>query len=211
MDSMYKGVEKVSGEDYNVNDDCGERRPFKCFLDIGLQRSSTGAKIFAALKGGVDGGLYIPHENKRFPGYSRCVEEIQGKRGKVESTTKTTTWKPEVLRAHIFGNHVQVYMDLLKKENKDKFDRQFSKWTKALTASKCKTLEEIYTKAHAAIRKDPSFTKKAAKAGKRDVVTYKVGEKVWKSNGKTWLRHKRLSHAQRKERVQAKLLAALSK
>jgi hypothetical protein len=42
-------------------------------------------------------------------------------------------------------------------------------------------------------------------------VSYANGEQIYKSNGKTWLRHRRLSHAQRKERVQAKLLAALSK
>merc|ERR1719376_1165511 len=30
-------------------------------LDVGLARTSTGAKVFAALKGAVDGGLDIPH------------------------------------------------------------------------------------------------------------------------------------------------------
>eukprot|EP00117_Sycon_ciliatum_P012393 scpid114168/ scgid13484/ 60S ribosomal protein L5; CPR4 len=107
MDSMYKGVEKATGDSYDVNNDMGERRPFKCFLDIGLQRSTTGAKIYGALKGGVDGGLYIPHENKRFPGYSESKEEVQGKRGKVEKTSKNINWEPKVLRDHIFGNHIQ--------------------------------------------------------------------------------------------------------
>lgn len=211
MDSMYKGVEKVTGENYDVNNDMGERRPFKCFLDIGLQRSTTGAKIYGALKGGVDGGLYIPHENKRFPGYAESKEEVQGKRGKVEKTSKNVSWDPKVLREHIFGVHVQNYMDQLKKESKDRYDRQFSQWDKALKAAKVKNLEELYTKAHAAIRKDPSFKKKETKAGKREVVSFKMGEKVFKANGKTWLRHKRLTHAQRKERVQAKILAAISK
>jgi len=211
MDSMYKGVEKVSGENYDVNNDMGERRPFKCFLDIGLQRSTTGAKIYGALKGGVDGGLYIPHENKRFPGYSASKEEVQGKRGKVEKTSTQINWEPKVLRDHIFGNHVQNYMDQLKKDSKDRYDRHFSKWDKALKAAKVKNLEELYTKAHAAIRKDPSFKKKENKNNKRQEVSYKMGEQIYKANGKTWLRHRRLSHAQRKERVQAKLMAALSK
>jgi len=198
MDSMYKGVEKISGENYNVNDDAGERRPFKCFLDIGLQRSSTGAKIFGAMKGGVDGGLYIPHENKRFPGYANTKEEIQGKRGKVEKTQNTISWEPKVLRDHIFGNHIQIYMDLLKKESKDRYDAHFSKWDAALKASKCKNLEELYTKAHAAIRKDPIYKKKENKNTKREQVSFKVGEKVFKSGKGTWLRHKKLTHAQRK-------------
>jgi len=30
-------------------------------LDVGLKRTTTGAKIFGALKGAVDGGLNIPH------------------------------------------------------------------------------------------------------------------------------------------------------
>ena len=47
----------------------GERRPFKCFLDTGLVRPSTGARVFAALKGAVDGGLDIPHNDKRYAGY----------------------------------------------------------------------------------------------------------------------------------------------
>ena len=36
---------------------CGVR----CVLDVGLARTGTGAKIFAALKGACDGGLNIPH------------------------------------------------------------------------------------------------------------------------------------------------------
>ena len=47
-------------------------RPFKCLLDIGLARSTTGARVFGALKGAVDGGLDIPHSEKRFPGYKRA-------------------------------------------------------------------------------------------------------------------------------------------
>ena len=41
----------------------------RCALDVGLARTSTGAKVFAAMKGAADGGLDIPHSVKRFPGY----------------------------------------------------------------------------------------------------------------------------------------------
>jgi len=69
MDGFYKGNEKFDGEDYNVGEDPNpERRPFKAVLDIGLVRTTTGNRVFGALKGAVDGGLYIPHSNKRFPG-----------------------------------------------------------------------------------------------------------------------------------------------
>jgi large subunit ribosomal protein L5e len=115
------------------------------------------------------------------------------------------------MRDHIFGNHVQAYMDQLKKESKDRYDRHFSKWDKALKAAKVKNLEELYTKAHAAIRKDSTFKKNVNKNNKREVVSFKEGAKVFKSGKGSWLRHKRLSDAQRKERVQRKIMAALSK
>jgi large subunit ribosomal protein L5e len=69
MDSLYKGTEKFDGEDYCVGEEPNpERRPFKAVLDIGLVRTTTGNRVFGALKGAVDGGIYIPHSNKRFPG-----------------------------------------------------------------------------------------------------------------------------------------------
>lgn len=42
---------------------------FRCYLDVGLARTTTGARVFGAMKGAVDGGLNVPHSIKRFPGY----------------------------------------------------------------------------------------------------------------------------------------------
>lgn len=61
MDSIYKGVEDANGEDYCVEDIDGQPGAFRCYLDIGLARTTTGARIFGAMKGAVDGGLDIPH------------------------------------------------------------------------------------------------------------------------------------------------------
>lgn len=36
-------------------------RPFRAFLDVGLTRTTTGNRIFAAMKGALDGGIDIPH------------------------------------------------------------------------------------------------------------------------------------------------------
>ena len=66
-------------------------RPFTALLDVGLSRTTTGSKLFAALKGGVDGGLSIPHSPTRFVGYS-----------------KEDGLKPEVLRKHIFGGTLSL-------------------------------------------------------------------------------------------------------
>jgi large subunit ribosomal protein L5e len=44
-------------------------------LDVGLRRTTTGARVFGALKGAVDAGIFIPHSVKRFPGYTKAEEE----------------------------------------------------------------------------------------------------------------------------------------
>ena len=57
----YEGVTDVTGEDYNVEAMDEGPRPFRCFLDVGLTRTTTGNRVFAAMKGAADGGLDIPH------------------------------------------------------------------------------------------------------------------------------------------------------
>ena len=46
----YKGQEEPTGEDYNVEEVEDGPRPFTALLDTGLKRTSTGSKVFAALK-----------------------------------------------------------------------------------------------------------------------------------------------------------------
>lgn len=65
----FKGVENPDGEFFDIMAKEVERRPFKAYLDVGLIRTTTGNRIFGAMKGAVDGGLYVPHNNKRFPGH----------------------------------------------------------------------------------------------------------------------------------------------
>ena len=61
LHEIYTGVDEVTGEEYNVECVDGSPGAFRAFLDVGLARTSTGAKIFGALKGAVDGGMDIPH------------------------------------------------------------------------------------------------------------------------------------------------------
>jgi len=61
----------VDGEYYSVEENVNERRPFKAILDVGLTYTTVGNRIFGALKGATDGGLYVPHNTKRFPGYTK--------------------------------------------------------------------------------------------------------------------------------------------
>merc|ERR1711974_327964 len=100
---------------------------------------------------GADGGLEIPHSEKRFCGYDKESKEFNA----------------EVLRDHIFGKHVADYMKSLMEEDEDAFKRQFSQYAKAgITPEE---VEDLYKKAHAAIRSDPSPKPKKTdrKKGKR--------------------------------------------
>ena len=79
LDEAFEGVEEADG-DYKLTEaaevDGDMRRPFKAHLDVGLHRTSTGARIFGAMKGASDGGLLIPHSESRFPGYDMESKEL---------------------------------------------------------------------------------------------------------------------------------------
>jgi len=144
LDSKYEGVKETNGDLFLVEPADGPR-PFKAYADIGLARSTTGARVFGAIKGASDGGLYVPHSEKRFPGYSRASKEYNAK----------------VHRDRIYGVHVAEYMRKLKDEDEDKFNKQFSKFIENKISAD--DVEEMYKKVHAAIRADPSYTKKEHK------------------------------------------------
>eukprot|EP00211_Chloroparvula_japonica_P017604 CAMPEP_0119118500 /NCGR_PEP_ID=MMETSP1310-20130426/354_1 /TAXON_ID=464262 /ORGANISM="Genus nov. species nov., Strain RCC2339" /LENGTH=293 /DNA_ID=CAMNT_0007107869 /DNA_START=61 /DNA_END=942 /DNA_ORIENTATION=+ len=144
LDDKYTGAESVSGEDYNVEPIDGPR-PFKALLDVGLARTTTGAKVFAALKGAADGGLNVPHSASRFVGFD------------AESDSLDT----QVLEDHLFGRHVSNYMRLLQEKNDGSYEKVFSQYLKAGVGPD--DVEGMWSKAHAGIREDPTHAKKAAK------------------------------------------------
>eukprot|EP01133_Synstelium_polycarpum_P012201 gene12201-14279_t len=143
LNDIYKGQEKVNGEDFLVKAVDEKPRPFKAFLDVGLARTTTGQKVFAVMKGATDGGLYVPHKKTRFVGYNAESKKLNA----------------DVLRKYIFGNHVAEHMKILQGENEEVYKKQFSLFIKNNIGPK--DLEAMYTKAHAAIRKDPSAAKKS--------------------------------------------------
>lgn len=128
----------------------GARRPFKALLDVGLRRTTTGSRIFAAVKGASDGGLNVPHSNKRFVGTAK---------GKVN---------PEVLRNYIVGGHVANWMRILQKRDNGTFEKRFSQYIKAGVSADA--LEKTWLSVHERIRNEP-FQAKAAKK------TYPEGSK----------------------------------
>jgi len=169
MDKTYKGNEKVTGEvvktahtndagrirEFWVKEINADRKPFRAVLDIGTRAATTGARIFGALKGASDGGLDVPHNNKRFPGYNREAKEYDAGKHK----------------ARIFGNHVGVYMQELSKKKPEEFAKRFSTFIAAgVNPAK---MEDLYKSVHAAIRANPqavdkkAFTKRPAHPKRR--------------------------------------------
>jgi large subunit ribosomal protein L5e len=139
MDTAYVGVKEADGKHYIVEDN-GERRPFFVILDTGLVCTSTGARVFGAMKGAADGGLEIPHNVRRFPGYD----------------DENSKFDAAVLRKYIFGGHIADYMRKLSDDDQDRYKRQFSRYiTAGVTAD---DVEGMWKGVHSKIRANPKFT-----------------------------------------------------
>lgn len=113
---------------------------FFCLI-MNSQATTTGSKLFAALKGAVDGGLSIPHSPQRFVGYNKEEQQLDAAK----------------LRKHIFGGHVAAYMKLLQ-PNEEQYKKRFSKFIAAGVNGD--NLEALYKKVHANIRAHPEFVSK---------------------------------------------------
>ncbi|KAB0375516.1 hypothetical protein FD755_012159 [Muntiacus reevesi] len=173
MDKIYEGQVKVTGDEYNVESIDGQPGAFTCYLDVGLARTTTGNKVFGALKGAVNGGLSIPHSTKRFPGYDSESKEFSA----------------EVHRKHIMGQNIADYMRYLIEEDEDAYKKQFSQYIRNNVTPDM--MEEMYKKAHAAIRENPVYEKKPKKE-----VNYDALDKRWN--------RPKMSLAQKKDRVAQK-------
>ncbi|KAJ0977120.1 hypothetical protein J5N97_012594 [Dioscorea zingiberensis] len=140
MDEEYEGNVEATGEDFSVEP--GEtRRPFRALLDVGLLRTTTGNRVFGALKGALDGGLDIPHSEKRFAGFKKDDKQLDA----------------ELHRKYIFGGHVAAYMRTLIEDEPEKYQTHFSEYVKR--GIEADNIEELYKKVHAAIRADPTLVK----------------------------------------------------
>ncbi|XP_030527904.2 60S ribosomal protein L5 [Rhodamnia argentea] len=140
MDQEYEGNVEATGEDFSV-EPAETRRPFRALLDVGLVRTTTGNRVFGALKGALDGGLDIPHSDKRFAGFSKDSKQLDA----------------DVHRKYIYGGHVAAYMRTLMEDEPEKYQSHFCEYIKK--GLEADDLEGLYKKVHAAIRADPSMKK----------------------------------------------------
>lgn len=186
LDEDFAGVEEADGE-FTLTEaaetDDGERRPFKAFLDVGLARTSTGARVFGAMKGASDGGILVPHSEKRFPGFDMETKELDA----------------DVLRNYIYGGHVAEYMETLADDDEERFRSQFQKYVD--DDVEADGLEDLYTEAHKAIREDP-FKKYESEAPQKT-------KEEWKAISKTF-RTAKLTKAEKEARVQERIQALLA-
>jgi large subunit ribosomal protein L5e len=178
-----------------------DKNAFKAVLDVGLQRTTTGARIWGALKGAADGGMYVPHTDKRFPGSKKTDGS------NYESDAK-------VHRDYIFGQHVATYMRNLSEgytnddgddveADPEKYAKQFARFIKnGVTAD---NLEAMYASAHAAIRANPTRDNSKLKGYFGSRSTPKDANATYPK--KRWNRQK-ISLAQRKDRIRQKLTKA---
>jgi len=182
LDTIYEGKTEVTGEQYQVESIDGQPGAFRCFLDVGLARTTTGARVFGALKGAVDAGLDIPHSEKRFPGYDGESKEFHA----------------DVHRKHIFGQHVADYMKLLQGDDEEAYKKQFAQFIKnGVTPD---NMEELYKKTHAAIRKDPTRLAKKEKPA--------AAKKPKRFNRKKMSLEQRMDRVKQKKETYLKKIAA---
>jgi len=194
LDSKFPGKEEVDAvfdDAFIHNEEDGEDGPaaFKALMDVGLKATSLGNRLFACLKGAFDGGLEIPHCEKKFFGYDPAAKEYDAGEH----------------RDRIFGAHVSAYMEYIESEDPEKYAEHFSQYIKCgITGD---DLEELYGKVHAAIRADPSpkITDKKKPELTTDLLALRRDVVYTDADGNTKFvcRNKR-SRQQRKDRVAQK-------
>jgi len=174
----YEGSVEITGEHFLEEGDEETGAPLQAFLDVGLRPTTTGARVFACMKGATDGGVMIPHKDtgKQFPGYWQEKDSGKG-------------YDADVCRKYIFGGHVGDYMNKLQEEEPEKYERQFSQYIKeGITAE---GLEEMYTGVHAKIRADPSSLPK----------------KMWDNSASKFKNHRKKTMVERRNHVINKIMA----
>jgi len=143
LDAIYAGQTEIDGEDYIVEEVENKPRPFSVCLDVGLQTTSTGARVFGALKGALDGGLLIPHSVRRFP----CGEK--------------ESHDVDLLRKYVYSGHVGEYMEQMEEDDEEMYKTHFARYLENQVTNE--NLEETWQAVYDKIRADPAHKKSERK------------------------------------------------
>merc|ERR1712054_685006 len=199
LDAKFVGTEEVTAEFEDAfvqnEDDDDERNAFHALLDVGLKPTTLGSKIFSAMKGAFDGGLEIPHSNKKFYGFDADEGEYDA----------------EAHKERILGGHVSGYMEALEEEEPEEFAKKFSKFVEA--GIKADGVADMYLACHKAIRANPEHVPTEKKVPKDlTLVKREGGIRYTNAEGKEcFINRAKRSNKQRKNRVAQKKAAVLAK
>merc|ERR1712070_1239881 len=171
----------------------GGPNAFKALLDVGLKRTTLGSKIFSAMKGAFDGGLEIPHSEKKFYGYDPDEK----------------SYDAESNRERILGGHVAEYMTSLQEEE---YEEKFKKYIEA--GIDADNVEDTYLSVHKKIRESPEAVKTEKKKPSAAEIAKQKNEggiRFTDADGKEhFINQRRRTLAQRKNRVAQKKAFVLS-
>merc|ERR1711934_199609 len=199
LDEKFVGEEEVTAEfeDDKVapEDEEEELGAFRALLDVGLKRTTLGSKIFSAMKGAFDGGLEIPHSNKKFYGYDADEKE----------------YNAEAHKERILGGHVSSYMEALNEEEPEEYEKKFAKYVEH--GVDADGMEDMYLAVHKAIRANPEHVP-TEKKKPADLTLEKRegGIRYTDADGKAcFINRAKRSNKQRKNRVAQKKASVLKK
>jgi len=197
----FEGTEEVTAEFedcYVLNNEDEEEgvSAFHANLDVGLKRTTLGSKIFSAMKGAFDGGLEIPHSEKKFYGYDPDEK----------------SYDAESNRERILGGHVAEYMTSLQEEEPEEYEEKFKKYIEA--GIDADNMEETYLSVHKKIRESPEAVKTEKKKPSAEEIAKQKNEggiRFTDADGKEhFINQRRRTLAQRKNRVAQKKAFVLS-
>lgn len=195
MADAITGVEEATAEEFHVEEEDNERRPFKVLFDVGLTRTISGSRIFGILKGAVDGGLHVPHSVKNFPGYKEPEEKGMD-----------YEYDHAAHLERILGAHLQEYMEMLQEEDPEKYKSHFSKFIE--NDIEPDGIEEMYKECHKKIRESPAYEKEDK--GEK-IVNTRHGNQIKTSKGTQYTRLVKRSYKQRHDTVAQKKATAAKK
>merc|ERR1711939_122031 len=162
-------------------------------LSVGLTNYS---KIFSAMKGAFDGGLEIPHSEKKFYGYDPDEK----------------SYDAESNRERILGGHVAEYMTSLQEEEPEEYEEKFKKYIEA--GIDADNMEETYLSVHKKVRESPEAVKTEKKKPSAAEIAKQKNEggiRFTDADGKEhFINQRRRTLAQRKNRVAQKKAFVLS-
>merc|ERR1712054_626649 len=193
----FEGTEEVTAEFedcFVIGEDEDGPSAFHALLDVGLKRTTLGSKIFAAMKGAFDGGLEIPHNEKKFYGYDADEKEYDA----------------DANRERILGGCVKEYMESLQEEEPEEYEEKFKAYISQ--GVEPDGLEDMYLEVHKKIRESPEHVP-TEKKKPADLTLEKRegGIRYTNSEGKAcFINRSRRSNRQRKNRVAQKKAAVLA-